>query len=120
MCAILLVEDHDDTRRVFAKLLTSWGHDVSPAASVASGLAFLDNHHADVILSDIGLPDRDGYEFMTAVRRTDPHVLSIAISAFSMAADKRRSHEAGFNLHFPKPVDLAGLRLVLAGVAARP
>jgi CheY-like chemotaxis protein len=120
MCAILLVEDHDDTRRVFAKLLTSWGHEVSPAANAASGLAFLDQHHADVILSDIGLPDSSGYDFMAAVRRTDQHVIGIAITAYGMAADLSRSREAGFDMHFAKPVDLVSLQSVLADMSPSP
>ena len=109
MCSILLVEDHDDTRGVFTRLLRSWGHEVSAANSVATGLAALAGGNANVILSDIGLPDGTGCDFITTVRPTHPHVLAIAISAYCTDADKERSRAAGFDLHFNKPLDIARL-----------
>src|SRR5205085_5263607 len=63
MCSILLVEDHLDTQRAFAAILRSWGHTVSTSDCVAGGLRFLVDNEVDVVLSDIGLPDRSGYEF---------------------------------------------------------
>jgi CheY-like chemotaxis protein len=114
MCSILLVEDHDDTRFAFSKLLRSWGHEVSSAGSVGSGLAFLEQNSVDVILSDLGLPDGDGCELMTAVRRTNRGVMAIAISAYCMAGEKERTRDAGFDMHFPKPVDLVSLHHVLS------
>ena len=119
MCQILLVEDHDDTRRTFASLIRSWGHDVFPVKSVARGIAFLEVHNVDVILSDLGMPDRDGYDLMAEVRRKDQRVMAIAVSAFSAVSDRQRSREAGFDMHFPKPVDIETLRLVLARTLAR-
>jgi len=119
MCQILLVEDHDDTRRTFASLLRTWGHDVFAVRSVASGIAFLEVHKVDVILSDLGMPERDGYDFMANVRRRDQRVMAIAVSAFSAVSDRRRSREAGFDMHFPKPVDVETLRKVLARMLAR-
>ncbi len=117
MCSILLVEDHDDTRTSFAKLLTAWGHEVFAHESAEAGLAFLEENHADVILSDIGLPQRDGYDFMASVRRTDAHVIAIAVTAFSMPADRQRSFEAGFDMHFAKPVNLSRLRSALSDMS---
>jgi CheY-like chemotaxis protein len=113
MCSILLVEDHVDTRRAFAALLRSWGHTVSTSDCVAGGLDFLDDNEVDVILSDIGLPDRSGYEFIAEARRRTPQMTAIAISAYFTAADQERGHEAGFDMYFAKPVDLTGLQRVL-------
>jgi|SRR5205085_4128590 len=120
MCSILLVEDHDDTRRAFAGLLRNWGHEVSTCDSSARGLAFLNAREVDVIVSDIGLPDQDGYQFISKVRQTDSDVTAIAISAYFTASDRRRVREAGFDMYFPKPVDLLTLRLVLARLNSRP
>ncbi len=114
MCSILLVEDHRDTRQAFATLLKSWGHAVSTSESADSGLAFLDDNEVDVILSDIGLPDQDGYEFIAQVRQKNSEVVAIAVSAYFTAADRRRVHDAGFDMYFPKPVDLLDLRVVLS------
>ena len=113
MCSILLVEDHLDTRRAFAAILRSWGHTVSTSDSVAGGLSFLDDNEVDVVLSDIGLPDRNGYEFIAEARQRTPHITAIAVSAYFTAADQRRGHDAGFDMHFAKPVDLVGLQRVL-------
>jgi DNA-binding response OmpR family regulator len=120
MCSILLVEDHADTRRAFAGLLRSWGHEVSTSDSAERGLAFLDAAEVDVVLSDIGLPDQDGYAFIAKVRETKVDITAIAISAYFTASDRVRGRAAGFDMYFPKPVDLLTLRLVLARIISRP
>lgn len=114
MCSILLVEDHYDTQRAFAAILRSWGHDVATSDSAASGLNFLDDNQVDVILSDIGLPDQNGYDFIAQVRRQNANVTAIAVSAYFTAADQERGHDAGFDMHFAKPVDLLALQVALA------
>jgi CheY-like chemotaxis protein len=113
MCSILLVEDHLDTRRAFAAILRSWGHTVSTADCVAGGLRFLDDNEVDVVLSDIGLPDRNGYDFIAEARQRTPNLTAIAVSAYFTAADQQRGHDAGFDMYFAKPVDLATLERVL-------
>jgi CheY-like chemotaxis protein len=113
MCSILLVEDHVDTRRAFAAILRSWGHTVATRGCVAGGLRFLDDNEVDVVLSDIGLPDRNGYEFIAEARERTPHMTAIAVSAYFTAADQERGRDAGFDMHFAKPVDLTALQRVL-------
>ena len=119
MCAILLVEDHYDTRQAFAAILRSWGHQVGTSDSVASGLEFLDENEVEVVLSDIGLPDRNGYEFIAEARQRSPNLTAIAVSAYFTAADQDRGHEAGFDMYFAKPVDLLGLRRALDRIVCR-
>jgi CheY-like chemotaxis protein len=118
MCSILLVEDHLDTQRAFAAILKSWGHTVSTSDSVAGGLSFLDKNEVDVVLSDIGLPDRNGYEFIAEARQRSPQIAAIAVSAYFTAADQQRGHEAGFDMHFAKPVDLLSLQRALDRIGA--
>jgi CheY-like chemotaxis protein len=118
MCSILLVEDHLDTQRAFASILRSWGHDVATSDSAASGLDFLKQNNVDVILSDIGLPDQNGYDFIAQVRRNYSQVAAIAVSAYFTAADRQRGRDAGFDMHFSKPVDLLSLRLALARIGS--
>jgi two-component system CheB/CheR fusion protein len=113
MCAILLVEDHYDTQQAFAAILRSWGHQVGTGDSTASGLRFLDQNAVDVVLSDIGLPDRNGYDFIAEARERKPGLTTIAVSAYFTAADQERGNDAGFDMFFSKPVDLAALRRVL-------
>jgi two-component system, chemotaxis family, CheB/CheR fusion protein len=119
MCAILLVEDHYDTRQAFSAILRSWGHQVGTSDCVASGLDFLDENEVDVVVSDIGLPDRNGYDFIAEARQRRPEMTAIAVSAYFTAADQERGHEAGFDMYFAKPVDLLGLRHALDRVASR-
>jgi CheY-like chemotaxis protein len=119
MCAILLVEDHYDTRQAFAAILRSWGHQVGTSDSVSRGLEFLDENEVDVVLSDIGLPDRNGYDFIAEARQRKPEMTAIAVSAYFTAADQERGHEAGFDMYFAKPVDLLGLRRALDRVATQ-
>ncbi|PYK31462.1 MAG: hypothetical protein DME57_03625 [Verrucomicrobia bacterium] len=113
MCSILLVEDHLDTRQAFAAILRHWGHTVSTSDSVAGGLSFLEDNEVDVVLSDIGLPDRNGYDFIAEARQRTPKIMAIAVSAYFTAADQERGRDAGFDMHFAKPVDLTGLQRVL-------
>jgi CheY-like chemotaxis protein len=114
MCSILLVEDHPDTQRAFAAILRSWGHDVATSDSAAGGLEFLEENEVDVILSDIGLPDQNGYDFIAQVRQQNSEVTTVAVSAYFTAADQERGHEAGFDMHFSKPVDLRALQTTLS------
>lgn len=113
LCSILLVEDHYDTQQAFAALLRSWGHEVATSDSAATALKALDERPVDVVVSDIGLPDGNGYDLVTEARQRRPGLATIAVSAFFTAADQDRGSDAGFDMFFAKPVDLATLRRVL-------
>jgi len=105
---LLLVEDHHDTARTISRLLRSAGFAVTTATDVASACAAADGEPFDVLVSDLGLPDGDGYEIMRRVRaiRSMP---GIAMSGYGMNEDRRRSREAGFSEHLVKPIDLPQL-----------
>ena len=117
---ILLVEDHGDTRRTLARLLTHFGHQISVADCVQAALDVFDSQEFDAVLSDIGLPDGTGYDVITHARRqhtgTNPALTGIAITGFGMDEDVRRSKEAGFDYHLTKPIDFAQLRSVLSQI----
>jgi PAS domain S-box-containing protein len=101
---LLLVEDHADTARVLAKLLSLGGHEVTVAHSVADALAAAAGQPFDLVISDIGLPDGTGYELMRRLR--DRHQLrGIAMTGYGMEDDLRQSRDAGFLDHLVKPVD---------------
>lgn len=109
---ILLVDDHEDTRRILSKLLEQRKHRVSTAGSIQSALECLETNQFDVLISDIGLPDGSGHELMRAVKDRQS-LKSIALSGFGMPEDLHRSHEAGFDHHLIKPVDFQNLQSVL-------
>ena len=114
---ILLVEDHADTRRVLQRLMTGWGHTVTPADSVAAARLAIAEGSFDVLLSDLGLPDGTGLDVVTALREKSA-IPAIAMSGYGMEADLLRSRAAGFNEHLIKPVTAAALRAMLAQVTA--
>jgi signal transduction histidine kinase/ActR/RegA family two-component response regulator len=115
---ILVVDDHDDTRRVLASLLRGKGHEVLTAMNVASALETLGRERADVLLSDIGLPDGTGYDLMQQAKTVQP-LVGIALSGFGMAEDVLRSTNSGFAHHLIKPVNVDQLEAALTGVAVR-
>jgi len=113
---LLLVEDHDDTRRILSRLLSRCGHKVSSTDHVASALKLLESKRFDAVVSDIGLPDRSGYELI-ALAKQRHQIKGIALSGFGMEEDVRRSFAAGFDHHLTKPVDFRNLRTVLDEIA---
>jgi CheY-like chemotaxis protein len=112
---ILLVEDHPDTATVLARLLRQDGHDVCSAATADGALAACDRRNVDLLICDIGLPDRDGWELLPLVRAGHP-LPAIALTGYGTAADLARSRAAGFDLHLTKPIDVATLRAAVATV----
>ncbi len=101
---ILLVEDHATTAALMARLLRKRGHRVELAHTKADAIATGTAGKFDVVISDLGLPDGNGYEVMEALR-SHSTVFGIALSGYGMESDIERSAQAGFQLHLTKPVD---------------
>jgi CheY-like chemotaxis protein len=109
---VLLVEDHADTAAVLARLLDRSGYIVRTAGTVADALQAAGQEPFDIIVSDIGLPDGDGYELMSQVR--DRHqIKGIALSGHGTDDDLHRSRAAGFIAHVTKPVDFKHLTTLI-------
>ena len=102
---VLIVEDEADSRELIELLLASEGATVRSAASAEQALALLDSVEPDVVLSDIGMPGRDGYWLAGEVRARRPDIAAIALTAFSGHDDIERAFSAGFDHHVAKPVD---------------
>ena len=114
---ILLVEDHDMTAKVMARLLRGFRHDVTHAPDLASARAAVSDGHAfDLLLSDLGLPDGTGYDLMREIRNGPRPLPGIALSGYGMDDDVQRSLEAGFKLHLTKPVNIQQLERALHDV----
>ncbi len=109
---ILLVEDHQDTRRTLSRLLTHFGHNVVTADNVEGGIGIMSSDNIDVVLCDIGLPDGSGYE-VAAQARAKGHIKAIALTGFGTEQDVQRSKEAGFDFHLVKPINFQELQTVL-------
>ena len=113
---ILLVEDHDDTRQVFSRMLKLWGHTVIVAGTVAQAISAAENAF-DVLISDIGLPDGTGMDLLRGLGNRRPPY-AIAVSGYGMNEDLEKSREAGFDQHFTKPISPVKLKEELYRLAA--
>ena len=111
---LLIVEDHESTRHVLARVLQRAGHDVEAAATGAEAIALLQSAGPfDAMISDLGLPDQSGHELVKTARQIQPSLPAIALSGYGMEEDIERANAAGFMAHLVKPVALEHLRALL-------
>lgn len=117
---ILIVEDHEDSREMLRQLLELEGYDVEVAADGRVGLDAALARPPVVALIDLGLPLLDGFQLARAIREHLGHrIWLVALTSRTTHADRRRSAEAGFDLHVAKPVALDRLRGVLRDIVSR-
>ena len=100
--SVFLVENHEDTVRYMQLYLEQLGYQVSVAADMATALREIPNSHCDVLISDIGLPDGDGWQLMEKLRSHRPP-FAIAMSGYGTSNDQRKSRAAGYDHHLVKP-----------------
>jgi len=109
---ILVVENHGDTLRIMRSYLESLGHTVSAVANKAEALREASAGPLDMLISDIGLADGNGWELLAEARFAQP-VFAIAMSGYGMRSDQEKSTKAGFRRHIRKPFDLDVLDQIL-------
>ncbi len=116
---VLVVDDEPDANELVSTLLGSCGAEVRVAASAVQALDLLSRWVPDVLISDIGMPDRDGYALLRDVRGRPElaRVPAIALTAYATTDDRVRVLSAGFQLHVAKPIDPAELAAAVANVA---
>jgi CheY-like chemotaxis protein len=103
-------------------VLEGQGANVSTAPSGFEALELLQRDSADVVISDIGMPDMDGYQFMRRMRAAEPkgsRIPALALTAFARADDRKQAILAGYQAHLAKPFDMAEFVIVVAGLAGR-
>lgn len=118
---ILLVEDDDDARGMLASVLLSAHAVVETASNAREALTLYEGIGPDLVVSDIGMPDMDGYAFIAELRRREreagrPAVPAIALTAYARVQDRMRALTAGFQMHVAKPVEPAELLTVLSSL----
>jgi PAS domain S-box-containing protein len=110
---LLVVEDDPETREILAAILDRGGFSHRLAGSARDALQMLDSWLPDVIVSDIGMPDVDGYEFVRALRARPAEkggrIPALALSAFARGEDRKLALASGYQAHVAKPVDPADL-----------
>ena len=120
---VLAVDDEADARNLLKRLLEDCGAKVLLAASAGEGLALVRSGRPDMIVSDIGMPGEDGYEFIRKVRQLKANeggrTPAAALTAFARAEDRTRALRAGYQTHVAKPVEPTELTAVVASLATR-
>jgi signal transduction histidine kinase/ActR/RegA family two-component response regulator len=120
---VLVVDDATDSRELVRMVLAGASAEVVTAASADEALALLDTTRPDVIVSDIGMPDRDGYQLMRAVRRLPAErggkTPAVAMTAFARSEDRMRAMLAGFQVHVAKPIEPYELIVIVASLVGR-
>jgi CheY-like chemotaxis protein len=117
---VLIVEDEADARELLVEILRRAGADVFAAASSIEALRMLNQRRTEILVSDIGLPDEDGYALIHKVRERSPDdggaIPAIALTASARVEDRARALAAGFQRHMAKPVDPAELTRAIAQI----
>jgi CheY-like chemotaxis protein len=109
---ILLVEDEADTRKMIAHALKQNGAKPVQASSAKQAFELLKQERVDLVISDIGMPEIDGYQIMRQLRSMKAlisKVPAVALTAYAGEEHRKLSIEAGFNAHMPKPITLTEL-----------
>lgn len=117
---VLIIEDHDDTRRALERFVSGCGFDVTTAPTLETGRQLLEQQQFGAIVSDIALPDGTGYALISEARRRGVSTLAIALSAYDFPADVQEAKVTGFDYHLKKPIDLPELRSLLETAASHP
>jgi PAS domain S-box-containing protein len=113
---ILLVEDHEPTRTTLASLLARRSYDVLAAATAEEARTLAKKHNFNLLITDIGLPDGNGYDLMNELCKDSP-LRGIALTGYGMEHDVARSENAGFDAHLTKPVRIQSLEAALDATA---
>ncbi|HTL66041.1 MAG TPA: PAS domain S-box protein [Lacunisphaera sp.] len=111
--SILLVEDHAATREAMARLLSRRNYEVVAVGTATDARDRAADRTFDFLISDVGLPDGNGYDLMADLRRHQPGLKGVAVSGFGMEDDMQRSRAAGFLVHLVKPVSIGALERAL-------
>ncbi|HSE23879.1 MAG TPA: ATP-binding protein [Pyrinomonadaceae bacterium] len=120
---ILIVDDDRDSLDLLVTVLQQCGAQVVTAGSASEGLDLISNAKPDIVISDIEMPNEDGYAFMRKLRALPANqggqIPSVALTAHAKAEDRMRALAAGFHIHVPKPVEPAELLVAIKSLRER-
>ena len=119
---VLSVDDQQDTRELITLALARYGAEVKASDSASTALQLVKDWKPHVIVSDIGLPGMDGYDFMRRLRELEAdgqRIPAIAVTGYAGAIDESKALDAGYEVHLSKPIELNKLVSVIAKVSRR-
>ena len=109
----LIVDDEEDAREMLEVMLVGFGAEVKASASAQEALEILEQWKPDVLVSDVGMPNEDGYSLIHQIRAIEPSrggsIPAIALTGYSRPEDRLQLLAAGYQVHLSKPVDLTQL-----------
>lgn len=121
--SVLVVDDDQDARDLVSAILTTAGAVVKTCSSARAALDTLSRWRPDILVSDIEMPEEDGYSLIRKVRGLDParggRTPAVALTAYGRIQDRMLSLSAGYSMHVPKPVDPGELTTIIASLAGR-
>jgi len=119
---VLVIDDEEDARELLSIALTQTGAEVKTAATSRAALNILNHWKPNVIVSDIGMPGEDGYDFIRTVRAREAEdggtIPALALSGYARPADAARARLAGYQMHIAKPVLPSDLVIAIANLVA--
>ena len=120
---VLIVDDEAGAREVASIILIQAQAEVRAAESARAALEIMDEWRPDVLVADIGMPQVDGYEFISQVRARSQQnggdVPAVALTAYARTRDRLRVLSSGYQMHVPKPMQPDELIMVIASVVKR-
>lgn len=120
---ILVVDDEPDTSELLKMMIEKSGARVTTASSADEGLSALRSSRFDVIVSDIGMPRTDGYQFIQQVRdlpvERGSRIPALALTAYARTEDRLRAMRAGYQMHIAKPIEYTELVTLIASLGGR-
>jgi PAS domain S-box-containing protein len=120
---VLLVEDDDDSRKLIGTMLKRYGARVTSTKTAKEALSVFDGELPDLLISDIGMPDEDGYELIRKLRSAPPDrgglIPAIALTGYASRKDRERALAAGYQQHMAKPVEQADMIAAIAALVGR-
>jgi CheY-like chemotaxis protein len=121
--SIMFVDDDADSRYLLSLVLDECGAKVMTANSASEAFEMIKREKFDVIISDIGMPDEDGFSLIRKIRELSNeeggNVPAIALTAYARAEDRVKALRSGFQMHVAKPVEPAELIAIVANLAGR-
>jgi hypothetical protein len=120
---VMIVDDEAEARDLMTAMLTRRGAEVKACASAAEALEEIEQWRPLVLVSDIGMPDEDGYALIGKLRalgaKRGGDVPAVALTAYARSEDRMRALASGFQMHVPKPIEAGELIVVIASLAGR-
>jgi CheY-like chemotaxis protein len=120
---VLLVEDDDDSRKLLGTMLKRYGARVTSTKSAAEALRVFQDELPDVMISDIGMPDQDGYELIRKLRAFPPErggkTPAIALTGYASRKDRERALSSGYQQHMAKPIEQVDMIQAIAALIGR-